>query len=214
MQVKLLRVLQDGKVRPVGGTIEIPTDVRIVATTNRSLEEMVAGNEFREDLFYRINVLPIHLPPLRDRREDIPILVEHFLRTFRRKLGRGPERVGQEAMEVLENYEWPGNIRELENVMERAVTLETGEDLSPTSLPDRLKGPVGGDAVSDVVREFFRQKSDGGQAMDEYLDRIHRRLIEEALSRAGGNKTQAAEILGTTFRSLRYYAEKYGLKIT
>jgi len=213
MQVKLLRVLQDGKVRPVGGNQEIPTDVRIIATTNRDLEEMVERGPFREDLFYRINVIPIHLPPLRGRSADIPILVEHFLGKYVEKIGRGPQRVSLEAMEFLEGHDWPGNIRELENVIERAVTLEAGEELTAASLPDHLKATVRGDALSEVARAFFQQKEAGGGTMDDYLAGIHKRLIEEALERAGGNKTRAAELLGTTFRSLRYYAEKFGLKI-
>jgi two-component system response regulator PilR (NtrC family) len=211
MQAKLLRVLQDGRVRPVGGNEEQPTNVRIVAVTNRDLESLIPKGQFREDLYYRINVIHIQLPPLRDRKEDIPLLVEHFLDLFGSRIGRRPERVSQDAFRVLEAWDWPGNIRELENVIERAVTLQGEGELTIAALPERLRGEVPREALAELVRQFFDRRGVDGVDMEGYVEGIHKHLIEEALQRSGGNKTRAAELLGTTFRSLRYYAEKYGI---
>src|SRR5262245_10059039 len=136
MQVKLLRVLQERTLRPVGGTEEIPVDVRIIAATNRDLSEMVAENQFREDLFYRISVIPLELPPLRHRRDDVPLLADHFLARLSASMGKKIDRISDEALKKLETYEWPGNVRELENAMERAFILETSSELSAQHLPD------------------------------------------------------------------------------
>src|SRR4029077_4621397 len=138
MQVKLLRVLQERTLRRVGGTEEIPVDVRIIAATNRDLSEMVAENQFREDLFYRISVIPLELPPLRHRRDDIPLLADHFLARLNASMGRKFDRISDEALKKLESYEWPGNVRELENALERAFILETSSELSAQNLPDSL----------------------------------------------------------------------------
>ena len=136
MQVKLLRVLQERTLRRVGGTEEIPVDVRIIAATNRDLSEMVAENQFREDLFYRISVIPLELPPLRHRRDDIPLLAGYFLNRLNETMGRKIDRISDEALKKLETYEWPGNVRELENAMERAFILETSKELTHGHFPD------------------------------------------------------------------------------
>src|SRR5690349_15372535 len=140
MQVRLYRVLQEGKVRPVGSTEEADVDVRVITATNKDLAKEIAEGRFREDLFYRLSVIPIHLPPLRERREDIPLLVRHFLETFRKSMEKPVEGISPEAMRRLESYEWPGNVRELENTMERAVALESGREISLRVLPDRIAG--------------------------------------------------------------------------
>src|SRR3974390_3262811 len=140
MQVKLYRVLQEGKVRPLGSPEEIDVDVRVITATNKDLEKAIAAGEFREDLFYRLSVIPIHVPPLRDRREDIPLLARHFLERFRKSMEKPIEGISPQAMSRLETYDWPGNVRELENTIERAVALESGSEISTTVLPDRISG--------------------------------------------------------------------------
>src|SRR6202043_1205262 len=139
MQVKLYRVLQEGKVRPSGSTAESSVDVRVIAATNKDLEKEIAEGRFREDLFYRLNVIPIHLPPLRERRDDIPLLARAFLDRYAKSMNKKIEGIEPEAMRRLEVYEWPGNVRELENTIERSVALETGSRISVESLPDRIR---------------------------------------------------------------------------
>src|SRR5438034_1943777 len=138
MQVKLYRVLQEGNVRPIGSTEESDVDVRVIAATNKDFEKEIAEGRFREDLYYRLSVIPIQVPALRERREDIPLLARHFLETFRRTMEKPIEAVSPEAMTRLESYDWPGNVRELENTMERAVALESGREISLRVLPDRI----------------------------------------------------------------------------
>src|SRR2546426_10276573 len=140
MKVKLYRVLQEGKVRPVGSTEEADVDVRIIAATNKDFEKEIAEGRFREDLYYRLSVIPILVPPLRDRRDDIPLLARHFLERFSKTMEKPIEGISPEAMTRLESYDWPGNVRELENTMERAVALETGREISLKVLPDRIAG--------------------------------------------------------------------------
>jgi len=204
MQVKLLRVLQEKVVRKVGGTREEPVDVRIIAATNLDLEERISTGEFREDLYYRIHVIPIRLPPLRERRDDIPLLVDYFLDKSAREIGVEPKRISVEAMRVLEGYHWPGNVRELENVVERTLALATGDtlrrdDLPPHLVAGRRPGP------SDV------ELPEEGLDLETYLDGVRARLMRQALGRTGGVQTRAADLLGMTFRSFRYYAKKAGL---
>ncbi len=153
MQVKLLRALQDKRIRRVGGTDEIDVDVRVVAATNRPLERLVEEKRLREDLFYRLNVIPIRLPPLRERRDDIPLLADHFLEGFRKEMGKGVAKISEAAMSRLLRYHWPGNVRELENVIERAVALET----TPTVLPERLP-----EALQRGSRLSRRPRAPGG----------------------------------------------------
>lgn len=206
MQVRLLRVLQERKVKRVGSELEEPVDVRIVAASNRDLQEEVASGNFREDLFYRLNVIQLQLPALRDRKDDIPLLVRHFLSKFRDSIGRDIRGVDSAAMEALMAWDWPGNVRELENVMERAVTLAwedmiTLDALPPAMqefepLPQRL-------AAIDLPPE--------GCNLDELISALEQRLMLQALERSGNNRTEAARILGISFRSMRYRLRKYDL---
>ncbi len=204
MQVKLLRALQEKVVRRVGGNLEEPFDVRIIAATNQNLAEKLARGEFREDLYYRINVIPIELPPLRERREDIPLLVGHFLQKYSEQMGVPPKRISAEAMRMLESYSWPGNVRELENLIERALALSTSAVVTAADLPASL---VAGGAQADAGLTL----PDDGLDLEAYLERIRAELMRQALERTAGVQTQAAELLRMTFRSFRYYAKKAGL---
>jgi two-component system, NtrC family, response regulator PilR len=204
LQVKLLRVLQDRRVRPVGGKNEIEVDVRVVAATNRDIEQAVAEGAFRQDLFYRLNVIHISLPSLRERPEDVPLLAEHFLRKHaalhRKRVSWSPT-----AMQALARYDFPGNVRELENLVERAVTLADGpvvaqEDVFPPNRRNSLPTPS---TALEIPVE--------GLDLDAYLADIERRILLQALVRTGGVRKQAAALLKTTFRSLRYRLAKYGL---
>ncbi len=204
MQVKLLRALQEKKVRRIGGHREEPVDVRIIAATNQNLQEMIREGAFREDLYYRINVIPIRLPALRERREDIPILVDHFIKKYSAEMGIEPKRVSVEVMRQLEAYPWPGNVRELENVIERALALCTGGVLTSDDVPAQvLHGRTDRFTTIDLPAE--------GLDLEAYLEGIRRQLMREALERNRGVQTQAAELLGISFRSFRYYAKKLGL---
>ena len=206
MQVKVLRAIQEKVVRKVGGTDEETVDVRIIAATNQDLESRIAAGEFREDLYYRINVLPIHLPPLRQRREDIPLLVDFFLEKYCRQMDLPPRQISVEAIHLLEGYDWPGNVRELENLIERTLALSHGEaTITTRDLPVHLL--THRRTSSDLI-----QLPDDGIDLEAYLDDIRAQLMQQALERAGGVQTQAAELLGMSFRSFRYYAKKSGLK--
>ncbi len=204
MQVKLLRALQEKLVRRVGGNVEEPVDVRILAATNQNLAERIARGEFREDLYYRINVIPIDVPPLRTRREDIPLLVDHFLHKYCEALHLPAKRISAEAMRLLEGYSWPGNVRELENIVERAVALSTSQVITAADLPRPLS------STSPHGEQDFALPAEGLD-LEALLEQIRADLMRQALDRAGGVQTQAAEILGMTFRSFRYYARKAGL---
>jgi two-component system response regulator PilR (NtrC family) len=204
MQAKLLRALQEKRIRRVGGTEETDVDVRVIAATNRSLEAMVREKRFREDLFYRLNVIPIHLPPLRQRREDIPLLAEHFLQRFAADMGKPVRRVALETMERLVAYPWPGNVRELENVIERAVALESTEAVLPERLPEVV-------AQGLVVRAEPGPALGPGFSLDAHLAGIELELVRDALSRTAGDRTAACQLLGITPRSLRYLIAKHGL---
>jgi two-component system response regulator PilR (NtrC family) len=204
MQVKLLRALQEKKVRKVGGHEETPVDVRIIASTNQDLSELIETNEFREDLYYRINVIPIELPPLRRRREDIPLLVEFFMEKYSGEMGIESKRISQEAMHLLESYSWPGNVRELENVIERALALNTEGAITADDIPAYLL-----DRSSRKVPSW--ELPPEGIDLEAQLEEIRRELMAQALERAGGVQTRAAELLGISFRSFRYYAKKVGL---
>ena len=204
LQVKLLRALQERKVRSVGGTAEIPVDTRIVAATNRDLAEMVREKLFREDLFYRLNVLRLQLPPLRERREDLPALIEHFRSRFASENGRSFVTFSSEALRLMLGYPWPGNVRELENAVERAVTLAQGTTVLRDDLPPEVLGVRSG-PPSDVVLP------PEGIDLESALDEIERSLIRQALERAKGVRTHAATHLGLTFRSFRYRLQKLGM---
>jgi two-component system response regulator PilR (NtrC family) len=206
VQVKLLRVLQERRFRRLGGLEEVDADIRIIAATNRDLAQMVVEQRFREDLFYRINVIPIHLPPLRERRDDVPLLAEHFVSRFREQMGKAVNGISGEAMRFLEAYHWPGNIRELENVIERAVALEPTPVILPDSLPPVVRG------LSTRVAPQAFELPEAGFHLEEYVQEIERGYLAAALERGGGVQSRAAEILGMSFRSFRYYAKKYGLR--
>jgi two-component system, NtrC family, response regulator PilR len=205
MQIKLLRVLQERRIRRVGGTEEIPVDVRVITATNQDLEAMVREKRFREDLFYRINVIPIRMPALREKPEDIPALAEHFLAKYGAQMEKRLRGISKEAMECLEGYDWPGNVRQLENVLERAVALETEEVIQEESLPSEVRSGRRRVGATDVVLP------DGGVDLDDHLEDLRRRFMVEAMERCGGVQTRAAELLGMTFRSFRYFAKKYGI---
>ncbi len=206
MQVKLLRVLQERRFRRVGGTQELEADVRFIAATNRNLDEMVRTNAFREDFFFRINVISVRLPALRERAEDIPILAEQFVGRFAERMGRPVRGIAAEAMRLLMAYRWPGNVRELENVMERGVALEQSAELTVESLPPHLSEASGGGAhaVEAIPASGFN--------LETHLQQIERMHLERALKQAGGVQVKAADLLGITFRQFRYLAKKYQLK--
>jgi two-component system response regulator PilR (NtrC family) len=200
MQVKLLRALQERRIRRVGGTEETEVDVRVIAATNAPLEEYVKQKRFREDLFYRLQVIPIVTPPLRERREDIPLLAEHFTLRFARQMGKGVAKVSQEAMQLLRAFSWPGNVRQLENVIERAVALETTEAVLPERLPDNIRSPQRSEPLPAIGNGF---------SLDDFMLSVEARLLNEALERAAGDRAQAAQLLGISSRSLRYLIQKH-----
>ncbi len=208
VQVKLLRVLQERKFRRLGGTEEIDADIRILAATNRDLTKMVAEGSFREDLFYRINVIPMRVPALRERQGDIPLLAEHFVARFAVQMRKPISGISGAAMSLLAQYAWPGNIRELENAIERAVALERTPTILPDSLPEHFGQRVAEAAVAPPAEAF----PDAGFDLERHVQDIEREYIAEALRRAGGVKVKAAELLGMSFRSFRYYTKKYNLK--
>jgi two-component system response regulator PilR (NtrC family) len=212
MQVKVLRVLQERRFRRVGGLDEIEADIRVVAATNQNLEQLVAEGKFREDLFYRINVIPVQLPPLRDRREDIPLIAAHFLQKYRREMDKPIETISGEAMTCLVAHDWPGNIRELENVIERAVALERSPTILAESLPLALRSSMDRMPPAAAATADASQLPEGGLDLEQHVRDIERRYLAQALERAGGVQVRAAELLGMSFRSFRYYAKKYNLR--
>lgn len=203
MQVKLLRVLQERTLRRVGGTQEISVDVRIIAATNRDLSEMVAENQFREDLFYRISVIPLELPPLRHRRDDIPLLADHFFARLNAEMGKKIERISDEALKKLESYDWPGNVRELENAMERAFILETSNELSAQHLPDSVSSNARMRLPTDFPEDGFD--------LEIYVENLQKVFLEEALRRTNGVQVKAADLLRMSYRSFRHYMQKYNI---
>jgi len=206
MQIKLLRVLQERRIRRVGGTEEIPVDVRVITATNQELEQMVREKTFREDLFYRINVIAIEMPPLREKREDIAALAEHFLAKYREIVGKPiSEGIAKTTMEFLEAYDWPGNVRQLENVLERAVALEASDEILPESLPPEVRSGRAsfGEPEIHLPGEGFD--------LEDHLETLRRGYMLEAMQRSAGVQTRAAELLNMTFRSFRYFAKKYNL---
>ena len=204
LQVKLLRALQEGEVRRLGATETQQVDVRVISATNRDLEGAVESDEFRKDLYYRLAVVPIHLPQLRNRQEEIPRLVEHLLKRQVHRLGLEVEGVEPDAMEVLLTYSWPGNIRELENVLERALVLTDGDKISLEDLPEAVRRPAPDGPALTVDGDDLSVKRHGA--------RLEKHLIQLALDRTGGNKTQAAELLELSPRALRYKIQEYGVE--
>lgn len=207
IQVKLLRAIQERVIRRVGATDDMKIEVRIIAATNRNLEEMVQKGTFRQDLFYRLNVINIKTPPLRDRKEDIPILAQHFLKKYNEKLSKNINGISVEAMEILNKYDYPGNVRELENMIERTVALEGGSTILPESLPPLVTTPSGRKMASSHEIEV----TDDGVDLDKVMGQIEKELLIKAIHTAGGVKKRAAKLLNITFRSMRYRVEKYNL---
>jgi two-component system response regulator PilR (NtrC family) len=213
MQVKLYRVLQEGKVRPVGSNEEIDVDVRVITATNKDVEKAIASGEFREDLFYRLNVIPIHLPPLRERRDDIPLLAGAFLERFRTAMHKPIEGIAPAAMHKLEAYDWPGNVRELENTIERAVALETEPLISLAVLPEKVLHQGNGARAHSLPAGENGHPSipESGLDLEKLIEDTEREYIVAALEASGGVGTRAAERLGMTYRSFRHYSKKYNI---
>ena len=212
MQVKLLRVIQDRRFRRLGGTDEAQADVRIIAATNQDLPKMVADGRFREDLYYRLNVLSIQVPPLRDRMEDIPLLAEHFLEQFAAQMGKSVKTVSAPALQLLQDHEWRGNVRELQNAMERAVALERTEAILPESLPDDVRQGRSSIAPASADAPAGLPALGDGFDLEARGEEFYRHYLALALERAGGVQVKAAELLGMSFRSFRYYVKKYNLR--
>jgi two-component system response regulator PilR (NtrC family) len=213
LQVKVLRVLQERKCRRVGGTEEVEADIRIIAATNRDLSKMVAEGQFREDLYYRINVIPVRLPSLRERIDDIPPLADHFVAKFAAQMKKNVTGISGGAMSRLMAYGWPGNVRELENAIERAVALERTPSILPESLPESVREaalPASGAAAAPAAASSGLPEK--GFDLEQHVQHLEREYIAEALRRSGGVKVKAAELLGMSFRSFRYYMKKYNLK--
>jgi len=212
MQVKLLRVLQERTVRPVGGTDEISIDVRVIAATNRDLEKQVAENTFREDLYYRLSVIPVTVPPLRDRREDVALLVNHFLHKYAPAAGKSITRINAASLASLAGYDWPGNVRQLENTIERAVALGTGDELHVDLPAERPKARA---AAAGVGVDGASVMSDGvlpeGIDMEKYVADIERSLLKSALAQSNGVQARAADVLKISYRSFRHLMKKYDL---
>src|ERR1700723_2090970 len=221
MQVKLYRVLQEGKVRPLGSTEEVDVDVRVIAATNKDFAKEIAEERFREDLYYRLSVIPIHLPPLRERREDIPLLVRSFLDRYTKAMDKKIDGIDPEAMRRLEVYDWPGNVRELENTIERAVALEGTGRVTADGLPSRIR---------DHYQEAVAKQSGNGNGhtnghgnghgpvlpehgldLEKYIQDLERSFLLAAMERSGGVRTRAADTLKMSYRSFRHYAKTYGI---
>ncbi len=207
MQVKLLRVLQERTIRPVGGTQETPVDVRVIAATNRDLQDMVANNTFREDLYYRVSVIPIQVPALRERRDDVELLASHFLKKYAAAAQKSILRIRPESLEALTGFEWPGNVRQLENTIERAVAMETGDVLTIDLEADRPRAR----AVAASANGSSPNVSADGVDFEKYVAGVERSLIESALEQSGGVQIRAAELLKVSYRSFRHLLKKYDI---
>jgi two-component system response regulator PilR (NtrC family) len=206
-QVKLLRALQEKRIRAVGDNKEVEVDIRFVAATNSDLLRQVKEGRFREDFFYRINVIHLHVPPLRERTDDIPQLVRHFVERACARLGVGEKQVHRDAMAVLESYSWPGNVRELENFVERTVAMEPSPLITVSSLPPSI---LGSDARRHAADPATLLPEDGLD-IETHLNSIRRELMVAALNRSGGVQKRAAELLRLSYRAFRYHAEKFNL---
>lgn len=208
LQVKLLRLVQEKTVRMIGDTNDIPIDVRIVSATNRDLEKMVVEKTFREDLYYRLNVLPIRIPALRERREDIPVLAQYFLSKFTREFGKDIHKLSTYAMDILCSYDFPGNVRELEHIIERGVAMESSRIILPDSLTLSMYKRKQQNRLT--TSESMEIPPDG-MDLDKHLSELEKKMLQQALQRTNGAKLKAAQLLGITFRSFRYRLLKYGL---
>jgi len=211
MQVKLLRVLQERTVRPVGGTSELAVDVRVIAATNRDLDKQVTEGTFREDLYYRLNVIPIRVPSLRERREDIALLANHFLKKYAPAASKSIHGVESASLEALIRYDWPGNVRQLENTIERAVALEGGNELHvelPAERPRARAVAAGAEAAMTIPGSSVLPH---GVNMEDYVAQIERSLLQSALGQTQGVQVRAADLLGISYRSFRHLMKKYEL---
>ena len=203
LQVKLLRAIQEEEIRRVGDTKTMKIDVRLITATLKNLGEEIKKGGFREDLYYRLNVLPIHLPPLRERKEDIPLLADTFLSRFSKEMDKKVKKLSPEALQALTDYSWPGNVRELENTIERAMVLETEEELRPESLPDSVRNVEVNPAIRAAASELSIKKM---------MVIMEQELIKKALEKTGGNRTWAAKLLEISHRALLYKIKRYGLE--
>ncbi len=204
MQVKLLRALQERVVRPLGGTVDVPVDVRIIASTNRDLKAMVSAGEFREDFYYRISVIPIHVPPLRARTDDIEPLARHFLQKFALQMGKPLKDFDRRVLDALKNYAWPGNVRELENAIERAIAM-SGEGAQVVQVEDLPESVTGAAALAESSVQIPTE----GVDFEKQVAQLEERYLKEALRTAAGVRTRAAELLRMSYRSFRHYAKKH-----
>jgi two-component system, NtrC family, response regulator PilR len=204
LQVKLLRVVQEKTFRRIGGAEDIKVDVRIISATNQNLTEKVKTGEFREDLYYRLNVIPVFIPPLRERREDIPLLINNFIDKYARMFGKEIRNISSYAMELLLNYNFPGNIRELENIIERSVAMETSNIILPENLTLHSESSQG-------ASKFDIEITDKGIDLNAEMEKIEKAMIEKSLLKAKGSKKKAADLLNVSFDSLRYRIEKLGI---
>jgi two-component system, NtrC family, response regulator PilR len=210
MQVKLLRVLQERTVRPVGGSQETPVDVRVIAATNRDLREMIANNTFREDLYYRVSVIPIQVPALRERRDDVELLANYFLKKYAGAAQKSILRIAQESLDALKTFEWPGNVRQLENTIERAVAMESGNELKVDLEADRPRARAATAATNGNGSGSLHVTTDGID-FEKYVAGVERSLIESALEQSGGVQIRAAELLKVSYRSFRHLLKKYDI---
>jgi two-component system response regulator PilR (NtrC family) len=205
LQVKLLRVVQEKTFRRIGGSEDIKVDVRIISATHQNLEEKVKKGEFREDLYYRLNVIPIFIPPLRERSEDIPLLINNFIEKYAQMFGKEVRNISSYAMELLMNYDFPGNIRELENIIERSVAMESSNIILPENLTLSTDTAAG-------APNFDIEITDKGIDLSAELEKIEKIIIEKTLQRTKGSKAKAAKLLNVTFNSLRYRLEKLNVE--
>jgi two-component system response regulator PilR (NtrC family) len=206
LQVKLLRVIENGTFRRVGGTSDIKVDVRIISATNKDLKEEVLAGRFREDLYYRLNVVPINIPPLRERKEDIPLLIDYFLK----KVCNSTKRFTNEAIKLLVDYPWKGNVRELENVIERVVLLSDKKEIMPEDLPLEIRRYD--KEYFGFIREGLPQLDERGVDIEKVIENLEKSYLLQALDRAKGVKTEAAKLLNLSFRSFRHRLHKYGIR--
>jgi DNA-binding NtrC family response regulator len=204
VQAKLLRILQEKQFERVGGTKKITTDVRLITATNENLEERVSRGEFREDLYYRVHVFAIQVPPLRERREDIPLLLYHFLRTFCAENGIPPKKFHPAALEAMMNYAWKGNVRELENLVQTLVLMSDEEMIGLHHLPASVRG------YQSSSLPLLGNIPDGGIKLDDAVEQFERELLRTALDKVKGVKTKAAEMLGIDKNRMKYLCRKYG----
>ena len=208
LQAKLLRVIQERELERIGGTKTVKVDIRLIASTNRNLAEAVKAQTFREDLYFRINVLPIYLPPLRERVDDIPLLVQHFIKYFNQKIGKNVKRISDEVMKILMDYSWPGNVRELENVIQRAIILSSGDVIAPDLLPPNLHGIPPIPDLSHIAEDFSIPMLERIQIV---TDKIEEKMIRAALQKANLRRRETADLLGISRKSLHNKMQKYDL---